>query len=307
MNSDLEPRLLRTFCAVADELHFRRAAERLNATQSAVSQQIAELERRIGVKLFDRSRRSVRLSAAGQVFLYDAKALLERAEAAAAMAREVAHSRRGAVTMGLIGAATFETAPNLLKAVAARAPGLELRFREMSAADQLTSLRGDGAIDAGMVRSEGRASGLAFRTLLREPVICLMPVGHPLAARETIEIADLEGEPLLNLSREDDQAGHDAYLAMYRQAGFEPRIVMEISQVATILFAVASMGCLALGPAGWRVLQRDGVAYRPITSPAPHIETRLVWNPDRVSPALSLLLNLFAETSLGAGVPSGRF
>lgn len=295
MNTDLEPRLLRTFCAVADELHFRRAAGRLNATQSAVSQQIAELERRVGVKLLERSRRSVRLSEAGQSFLDDAKSILARSETASALAREVAQGRRGAVTIGLIGAATFEVAPRLLDAVAARAPGLDVRFREMSATEQLASLRGDGTIDAGLVRSEGRASGLAFRTLLREPVVCLMPTGHPLAARETVAVADLEGEPVLNLSRDHDPAGHDAYLAIYRQAGFEPRVVMEISQIATILFAIASRGCVALGPAGWRVLQREGVTYRPITPPAPSIETRLVWNAGRLSPALSLLLEATAD------------
>jgi len=291
VNSDLEPRLLRTFCAVADELHFRRAAQRLHATQSAVSQQIKELERRIGAELLERSRRGVRLSASGQAFLHEARSILARCEAASALARDVARGRRGSVTIGLIGAATFEVAPQLLASVAARAPGLDVRFRELSATEQLASLRaGDGPIDAGLVRSERRASGLAFRTILREPVICLLPAGHPLAAQPTVAVSDLEGEPILNLSREHDPAGHDAYLAIYRKAGFEPRVVMEISQIATILFAIASQGCVALGPAGWRVLHRDGVVHRPLVPPAPSIETRLVWNPKRISPGLALLL-----------------
>lgn len=149
---------------------------------------------------------------------------------------------------------------------------------------------GDASIDVGLVRSEGRTVGLTFRTVLREPVICLFPVGHRLASRSEVGVADLEGEPVLNLSREHDPAGHDAYLAIYRAARFEPDIMMEASQVATLLFAIATKRCVALGPASWRVLRRDGVLVRPLVEPAPAIETRLVWNPDRVSPAVSLML-----------------
>lgn len=291
MNSDLDPRLLRAFVAVAGELHFRRAAGLLGATQSAVSLQIKELEARVGAELLARSRSGVALTAAGVAFLAEAQAILERSRSAAALAREVAAGRRGKVTVGLIGAATFEAAPRLHAAVERHAPGLELNYREVSAREQLAMLKkGDASIDVGLVRSEGRTAGLAFRTVLRERVICLLPVGHRLAARSEVSVADLEGEPVLNLSREHDPAGHDAYLAMYRAAGFEPDMVMEASQVATILFAIATKRCVALGPASWRVLRRDGVLLRPLTEPAPAIETRLVWNPDRVSPAVSLML-----------------
>jgi DNA-binding transcriptional LysR family regulator len=212
------------------------------------------------------------------------------------LAREVAQGRRGSVTIGLIGAATFEAAPRILASAEAHAPDLDVRFIELSASRQLEVLRsGDRSIDAGLVRAEARAAGLSFRTVLREPVLCLLPEGHRLAAQDSVTIADLEGEPVLNLSREHDPAGHDAYLAMYRAAGFEPNLVMEISQIATILFAVATKRCVALGPAGWRVLHRDGVVYRPIAAPAPMVETRLAWNPKQVSPGLSLLLELTSE------------
>lgn len=293
MNTDLDPRLLRAFVAVAHALHFRRAAASLNATQSALSLQIKELERRVGAELLARSRRGVALTAAGAVFLPEAAAILARIEAAGALARDVSRGRRGEVTIGLIGAATFEAAPNLFRLVERYAHDVRIMFREMTARDQLASLRsGEGPIDAGLVRAEARASGLSFRTVLREPVVCLLSEHHRLAAQPCVNVADLENEPVLNLARDSDPAGHDAYLAIYRAAGFEPRIVVESSDVTTILFAIAAQGCVALGPAGWRVLRRDGVVVRPLTEPAPEIETRLVWNPQKVSPAFQVILDL---------------
>jgi len=298
MNTDVDLKLLRTFCAVADELHFRRAAVRLNATQSAVSQHVQELERRVGVDLFRRNRRLVELTDAGRALLDDARDILSEAEASVLRAREVARGVRGSLTFGLIGAATFEAMPLLMAEVKKAAPDVTFRFREMTAKEQLAALR-DGAIDAGMVRAE-RAAGLEMRTVLTEPVICLVPEGHRLASRDQIAIADLQGEPILNLSRAYDPAAHDFYVGLYRKAGFEPNIVQEVSQIATILFVIATSGCVGLGPAGWRILQRKGVIIRPLAPPVPQVSTRLVWNPRRVSSALELVLGCAA--SLGTAV-----
>ena len=289
MNTDLELKLLRTFCAVADELHFRRAAVRLHATQSAVSQQVQELERRIGVQLFQRNRRVVELTDAGRVLHRDAREILEKAETTVARARDAARGLLGTLTVGLIGAATFEAMPLLMAEVLEDAPDIRFRFREMTAKEQFAALR-EGTIDAGMVRAEPRAADLHLRTILTEPVVCLLPQDHRLAARERVAIADLEGEPILNLSRDYDQAAHDFYVGLYRQAGFEPMIVEEASQIATILFIIATSRYVALGPAGWRVLRRQGVVLKPLEPPVPMVFTRLVWNPKRVSQALAVVL-----------------
>ena len=289
MNNGLELKLLRSFSAVAEELHFRRAAARLNATQSAVSQQAKELERRLGVPLFRRNRRLVELTEAGATLYQDAGEILAKAERTVLRAREAARGLRGTLTFGLIGAATFEAMPRLMAEVEAVAPEIAFRFREMTAREQMAALR-EGAIDAGMVRAEPRGAGLALKTVMTEPVICLLPEGHPLARKERIAIAELEGEPILNLSRDYDPAAHDFYVALYRQAGFEPRIVDQVSQIATILFVIATARCVALGPAGWRVLQRKGVVIRDLEPPVPRVSTRLIWNPARVGQALELVL-----------------
>ena len=294
MNIDLEPKLLRSFCAVAEELHFRRAAARLHATQSAVSQQVAALERRIGADLFHRNRRLVELTDAGRVLYGDARELLAKADSTVTRARAAACGQHGTLTFGLIGAATFEAMPRLMAEVATAAPDIGFRFREMTAKEQFAALR-EGGIDAGMVRAEPRAAGLELRTVLTEPVICLLPADHRLAARKRVAIADLEGEPILNLSRDYDPAAHDFYVGLYRKAGFEPEIVQEVSQIATIMFVIATARCVALGPAGWRVLQRDGVVIRPLAPPAPNVVTRLVWNPARVSRALEVVLDCAAR------------
>ena len=294
MNSELELRLLRSFCAVAEELHFRRAAVRLHATQSAVSQQVKELEQRLGVALFVRNRRRVELTDAGRSLYGDAREMLAKAEATVLRTREAALGLRGTLTFGLIGAATFEAMPALMRAVRDKSPEIGFRVREMTAREQFAALR-DGTLDAGMVRAEPRTADLQLRTVWREPVICLLPAGHRLAARDRVAIGDLEGEPILNLSRDYDPAAHDLYVGLYRKAGFEPRIVQEVSQIATILFVIAATGCVALGPAGFTVLRRDGVVFKPLTPPVPQVTTRLVWNPKRVSRALEAVLDCSAK------------
>ncbi len=289
MNQMVDLRLLRTFCAVAEELHFRRAAARLGATQSGVSQQVRDLEQRLGFPLFRRSNRRVELTDGGRVFLPEAKEILRRLARAVDSARAIQDGRRGDVTVGLIGAATFEVMPRLIERVHAQAPDLRFTFREMTAQEQFQALA-DGTIDLGLMRSARRFPDLRFETVFREPVICLLPAAHPLAGRPRVAIAELEAEPILNLGRDYEPTAHDFYNQLYRAAGFEPRIDQEVSQIATILFVIATTGCVALGPRSFMTLQRRGVIYRDLEPPAPEVETQLVWNPLRMTSAMKTVI-----------------
>jgi len=289
MNIPPDLKLIRTFVAVAEQRHFRRAADQLNATPSSISQQIRELERRVGAALLVRDRRNVSLTPAGEVIRAEGLALLKRADAMVSNALAAAQGHRAIVTIGLVGAATLEVLPKLVAAARTRAPALQLRFREMGAREQLDALR-QGAIDLGLVRSEARASGLEFKTIHTEDVVCLLPADHRLAEKPAVAVSDLEGERIINLSREQDAAGHDFYVSIYRDAGFEPNIVQEVSQAATVLFVVSTMDCVGLGPAAWRVLHRDGVVIKPIEPPVPKITTRLVWKSGGTSAAVDILL-----------------
>ncbi len=301
MNVAVEPRLLRTFCAVAEELHFRRAAARLGATQSGVSQQVRDLEQRLGFPLFRRSNRRVELTDGGRVFLPEAKEILRRLARAVDNARAIQDGRRGDVTVGLIGAATFEVMPRLIERVRRRAPDLRFTFREMTAQEQFHALA-EGAIDLGVMRSARRFPDLRFETVFREPVICLLPAAHRLAARPRVAVAELEAEPILNLGRDYEPTAHDFYNQLYRAAGFEPRIDQEVSQIATILFVIATTGCVALGPRSFTTLQRAGVVYRDLVPPAPEVETQLVWNPQRVSSALETVIGCAGDLTLDSTV-----
>jgi DNA-binding transcriptional LysR family regulator len=164
-------------------------------------------------------------------------------------------------------------------------------LREMTAREEAAALD-QGAIDLGLTREVDPGAGLAARTVFTDPVICLLPARHRLAANAAVSIADLRGEPILNLAREHEPAAHDHYVALYRRlGGFEPRIVHEVSQIATILMAIEATGCVALGPADWRALTRAGVVYRPLADrPTPTVSMQMAWNPDRTTEALKGLL-----------------
>jgi DNA-binding transcriptional LysR family regulator len=289
----LELRLLRTFVTVAQERHYRRAAEKLNLTQSATSLQVSELERRLGATLLTRNRRGVSLTGVGELVYCEGLELLSKADLLAKNTLAAEQGRRGIVTIGTIAAATFEVLPRLIETARSTLPAVEFRFREMGGRDQLEALR-RGDIDIGLVRSEARVPGLKFKTIHIEPVVCLVPAGHPLATKAEVSISELEGQSIVNLARDQDPAGHDFYVSLYRLAGFEPHVVQEVSQASTILFAVASLGCVSLGPASWRYLRRTGVEIVPVAHPAPTIATRLVWNEFSSKPAVVALLNAWS-------------
>ncbi|WP_213774376.1 LysR substrate-binding domain-containing protein [Bradyrhizobium sp. dw_78] len=289
----VELRLMRTFVAVAEELHYRRAADRLNTTQSAVSLRIQELERQLGTKLLERTRRAVALTASGRVVHLEGKELLARADQLVRRARAMQEGRSGVITIGTIGAVTLEVLPNFIQVARATGSELDFKFVEMGGRDQLEALR-RGQIDIGFVRSEARSPGLSFKSVHTEPVICLLPSDHRLAARTEISISELEGEPVVNLARERDPAAHDFYMSLYRAAGFEPLIAHEASELPTILFAVSSLGCVSIGPQSWRALQRDGVKLMPIANPAPCITTQMVWNSSACKPACKMLIEAFS-------------
>lgn len=289
----VELRLILTFVTVAEELHYRRAADRLNTTPSAVSLRIQELERQLGTKLLERTRRAVALTASGRMVHAEGRELLARADQLAQRARAIQEGRGGSITIGAIGMVTLEVLPAFIRMARTIGPELDFKFMEMGGREQLDALR-RGQIDIGFVRAEARSPGLSFKSVYDEPVVCLMPETHRLARRNEISISDLEGEPVVNLARECDPAAHEFYMSLYRAAGFEPRIAHEASELPTILFAVASLGCVTIGPRSWRSLKRDGVKLVPIARPTPKIATQMVWNTNACKSVCKALVAAFS-------------
>ncbi|MDT0440682.1 LysR family transcriptional regulator, partial [Streptomyces doudnae] len=181
----MELRHLKAFLAVAEELHFGRAAKRLQMAQPPLSQQIRQLEKELGVQLFRRNTRSVRLTSAGESFLEPVRTVLEDLDTAVRAARSAGKGEYGRVTIGFAGASTHETLPRLTRAVRAAHPGLELVMTGQTYANTALSRVADGSLDLGFVRLPVTRPGVAHRVIDEEELICALPSDHPLARRGT--------------------------------------------------------------------------------------------------------------------------
>lgn len=278
----IELRLWRQFVAVAEELHFGRAARGLHMTQPPLTQAIAQLERLLGARLFERSKRSVRLTPAGEALLPQARELLARARALPAQARAAAGGELGRLRIAFVSTIGFDQLPRWLRAFRAQHPQVQMELIEATGDVQLEAFaRGD--IDAGfMLHSPGFAPpGLAHLQVAREPLVLALPEAHPLAHAPRLALAALLAEPLVVFPRRIVPSLHDAILGMYHAAGREPRIAQEAIQMQTIVNLVSAGLGLAWVPESVRQFQRSGVAYRQLggkqSAAVPGCETTLVW------------------------------
>lgn len=278
----VELRLWRQFVAVADELHFGRAARRLHMTQPPLTQAIAQLERLLAVRLFERSKRSVELTAVGAALLPQARELLARAAALPAQARAAAGGAIGSLRIAFVSTVGFALLPQWLRAWQVEQPRVALELIEATGDMQLEALaRGD--VDAGfMLHSPGFApAGLHHLQVAREPLVLALPEAHPLAASTRLSLAALLQEPLVVFPRRIVPSLHDAILGMYHAAGREPRIAQEAIQMQTIVNLVSAGLGLAWVPESVRQFQRSGVVYRQLggkqAASVPGCETTLVW------------------------------
>src|SRR3954463_8181806 len=186
----MELRHLRYFVAVAEELHFRRAAERLHMSQPPLSQQIRTLEADVGATLLVRNQRRVELTAAGRAYLARARDILAAGEDAAREARRVQRGEVGRLDVGFVGSAMYSVVPELLRAFRERNPDVGLHLRELGTTEPPPGLE-DGRLDLGFLRPPGGRPGLTITTVLREPVVAALPEAHPLAAAEAVRVEDV--------------------------------------------------------------------------------------------------------------------
>lgn len=278
----IELRLWRQFLAVADELHFGRAARSLHMTQPPLTQAIAQLERLLGVRLFERSKRSVQLTAAGEALLTPVRELLARARELPVQARAAAGGELGRLRVAFVSTVGFALLPQWLRAFRAKHPQVQMELIEATGDVQLEAFA-RGEIDAGfMLHSPGFApQGLAHRQVAREPLVLALPESHALAAAGRLSLAQVLAEPLVTFPRRIVPSLHDAILGMYHAAGREPRIVQEAIQMQTIVNLVSAGLGLAWVPESVRQFQRSGVTYRQLggkqAANVPECETTLVW------------------------------
>jgi DNA-binding transcriptional LysR family regulator len=289
----MELRHLRYFVAVAETLHFRRAAEGLSIAQPALSQQIQQLERELGVKLLERTHRRVSMTDAGTVFLERARASLHEASEAMRLARLAGRGEVGHLGVGAVTSALYGIFPDVVRVFRERHRDVHLTLHELSAAEQTRALH-DGRIQVSFLRPPMDDSAIEVQTIVREPWVVAMPVSHRLAGRTRVALRTLAGEPFVTFPRELAPVLYDQLISMCRAAGFSPHIVQE-AQMQTIVSLVAAGIGVALVPATLQNLSRSGLVYKRLTGAPSRIELAVAWRRDDTSPLLRAFLEVVRE------------
>jgi DNA-binding transcriptional LysR family regulator len=283
---------LRCFVTVAEELHFGRAAARLNMTQPPLSRQIQVLEHIIEATLLDRTSRSVRLTPAGKSFLPEAKRILKLADSASQVARRIAMGKTGSIKIGFTAAAAYSFLPELIAACRTRLPEVDLSLKEMVSGDQLEALA-TGQIDAGLLRPPIARPEFASVRVVAERLLVAMPDGHPFAVAATVSPRELDGQPFVMYSPHESRYFHDLLVTQFTRAEILPRYVQHLSQIHSILAMVRAGLGLAIVPEAAAGLNFGGVQLRPLQLRAPSpVELFLVWRRVDENPLLPSLIEI---------------
>jgi len=298
----IETRLLRQFVAVAETLHFNRAAERLHMAQPPLSQAIRRLEGEIGATLFERTNRSVALTPAGAAFLESARRILDALEEGVAHTRRVAQGMDGHLTLTFINIAPYASLLRALRDFRSTHPAVAFTLQEATTHEQVQALEA-GRADIGFMRTPGATTpSLRFETLLREPIHAALPATHPLAGNAVVALSALKDEPFVASPRRLGQGFHDQLIQLCQSAGFVPRVAQEARQLQTVVALVAAGFGVALLPASLAQTAGVDVVFRPIAADAPaplrHLDLLIGWNFERASPVRDRLVDALLQ-SLG--------
>ncbi|MCX5043100.1 LysR substrate-binding domain-containing protein [Aldersonia sp. NBC_00410] len=260
----MELRHLRYFRAVAEELHFGRAAERLHIAQPPLSQQIRQLEGELGIALLTRSTRRVELTPAGEAYLSRTVAILDAVDAAGEQAQRIAEGRRGHLAIGCVGSATYSLLPTLVRALRDELPDLDVSVRgEMLAPAQVAALR-SGEIGLALLRPPLATTDLRIESLRRDRLIVALPDGHPGAAGKTIDIAALREADFISYAGHGRSVMNGVLASVCSRAGFVPQVRHEVEETSTLVTLVAAGLGVAVVPEPTASLGIAGVTYLPL-------------------------------------------
>ena len=292
----MELRHLKYFVAVAEELHFGRAAKKLNIAQPPLSQQIMNLEEELGIKLFDRSRRKIQMTAAGSHFFKEAKQVLLQVEQAAETARRIYGGKAGYLVVGFVGSVIHTFLPEGLRLFRERFPEVELELHEINTAEQIMSLHAK-RIDVGFLYTGAQDSVLASKTLTLAPLLAVLHNSHPLSGHKSVHIRQLAHEPFIANTRSSEPVVRDAFISLCHSAGFSPRIAQEAGQVQTVLGLVAAGMGACLLPDFIKNIRRPGVQYIPLSGSPPEVKLSVVWRSDNTSILVKSFVNVIESYS----------
>jgi DNA-binding transcriptional LysR family regulator len=295
----MDIRQLRQFVAVAEELHYGRAAERLGMTQPPLSQAIQALEAKLGVQLFTRTKRSVALTPVGKQWLDYAQKVLMDASALPDIARRLSRGELGQLRLAFVSTADYSVLPNLVCRFRDQFPDVQVSLREATSDVQIEALLND-EIDAGMIIAPDSGSlpaSLAYRPLVREPLVAAVPETWVTDGRDGFTGAELQppaiiDAPLILFPRRSAPAFHDKISSYFAEYGRSPQVRQEAIQMQTIIGLVAAGMGLALVPQSLTNLRREGARYLPLKGNPPEIETGLIWASASRMPPLQRFLEM---------------
>jgi DNA-binding transcriptional LysR family regulator len=300
----MEFRHLRSFLAVAEHLHFRRAAESIHLSEPALSVQIRALEEEIGTQLFIRDHRKTLLTPAGEVFLEEAREIVMRSDRALGRARRAALGQVGILRVGFVSTAAALLVPQLVLRFRELYPDVELELRNVLTADQVVQL-GQRQLDVGLLRLPISANEEIETTIVhREPFVLLLPASHPLTGKRFLRLEHLRDSNFVMYARKRAPGFHDCMLGILNGAGFSPHVVQEASEMTTLVSLVAAGLGIAVAPSSIQLLHHvPGVVVRKLPRKLPLSEIALAIRKDDTSPTTRLFVELVRATHI---VPSKR-
>lgn len=304
-------RQLRHFLAVADTLHFGRAAEQLGMTQPPLSQSIIALERELGAALFTRSKRAVALTDFGRQWLEHVRPAVEGIAELTTIARRLQAGTVGRLSLSFISTADYSVLPQLVQRYSTAFPDVEVSLEEATSDVQIEALL-NGHVDAGILIPTRSAlpPALTYRPLLREQLVAAVPEtwihdGRLTQTRGALEGNDWMELPLIIFPARVSPDFHELVLDFYRSRGRQPRIAQEAIQMQTIISLVSAGMGMALVPTSMQHLARTGVRYIPLSEEPPLLETGLAWRTANTAPTLRSLLEIAAK-EVPAPIPQSR-
>ena len=275
-------RQLRYFLVVASELHFGRAAQRLNIAQPPLSMQIKQLEKDLGVRLFERTKRRVNLTPAGEVLQMEGKMILQQLENAREKTRRASRGDIGKLSISFVGSAMCSVLPTWLQQFRQAYPDVELSLQEGTKAEQLESLQRQQT-DLGLMRPPIEDSQVSQRLVLKEPLVAVLPSSHTMSGSSEVDITALSQDPFIFFSRTLAVDLYDKTIQFCQENGFSPNIVQTVEQLQTVLGLVSAQIGVAILPMAAQKLQREGVCYCQFTQSAPTADLMVVWHKDRLT------------------------
>lgn len=278
----MDMRQLRYFVTVAEELSFRRAAQRLHISQPPLSMHIKALEAEMGVQLFHRTRREVKLTESGQAFLRETRILLDQMQTAVSAAVRAGKSDVGVLRIGFATSALFHLVRQVKLLVEARFPDVTLSWVDMASADQVKAVS-LGLLDLGIVHARSDRVEVQRQLIYREPLVAVLPSNHRLARQTDFQLAMLADEPMVSLRRDCGPAIYDSIVACCHEAGFSPEI-KHVARSPLTIFQMVRLGLgVTIAPSSYADTGFSGVVFREFAQTAGQVRLEMIWSDKQAS------------------------